>query len=213
MKTYDFLLEHDRFPSPTWFAGRVRYHEGVVLAGQQVRCNGNILALSEGNLPAEGSVVWLQTWGNSIAGFTDQTRTRLDAERQAAAERAALQAAQNAVDRETARVQRAAKARVDALRVNASLKVPVRWTPAIKIVYSGLTERSNGCSTNRRTVNHVMLLEPVAEGRFVRGENELLCSPTGSFGHHPTTSHDDQGAYESEITCIQCLKIARRWAK
>jgi hypothetical protein len=211
MNEYEFILDHDRHPSPYWFSGRQQFHRGVVVAGSKVACCGDTLALLTGVLPAEGAEVVLRMLGNQIGGDSLErfnVKESLRLERQAAAS-----AQHQALQEERIRIQqvRAQQRRARAEQVNASLCIPVRWVPAIKVVYAGLTRNSSGSGANARTVNHVMLLESLDDGRLKRRVNDLLCSGSGSYGHHPTVDIDDAGKYESEVTCAACLRVAERW--
>lgn len=66
-------------------------------------------------------------------------------------------------------------------------------------------------------MNHVLLLEPLDEGKLKRKVHDFLCtSQAGSNGRRFTTldtssSGDAHGRYVSRITCKQCLATALRW--
>ena len=114
-------------------------------------------------------------------------------------------------------LERYARLRTQAEETNAKLNIPVRWTSAQKSVLSGLSENSWGDGRNARSVNHVLLLEPLDEGKLKRKAHDFLCtSQAGSNGRRFTTpdtssSGDAHGRYVSRITCKQCLATALRW--
>lgn len=91
---------------------------------------------------------------------------------------------------------------------NASLNIPVEWTPEYKHVLSGLLESSNGDGLRRNSQTHVYLREPLS-GRLAREANSFLCQ--SSRGAH----FNDliQGDNQSKVTCKACLKIAKRWSQ
>ena len=131
------------------------------------------------------------------------------------AEKRRLCAAREEQERATA--ERYARLRTQAEETNAKLNIPVRWTSAQKSVLSGLSENSWGDGRNARSVNHVLLLEPLDEGKLKRKAHDFLCtSQAGSNGRRFTTldtssSGDAHGRYVSRITCKQCLATALRW--
>lgn len=91
---------------------------------------------------------------------------------------------------------------------NRSLNIPVAWTPGIKDVLSGLSEGSNGDGQNARTVFHVLLEEPLQEGRLTRNKGDFLCtSKSGSNGKAWSSQRRDN----QKVSCKACLSLAKRW--
>jgi hypothetical protein len=99
------------------------------------------------------------------------------------------------------------RAREEAKAFNATLRVPVRWTSGYEAVLSGLTERSSGDGQFKRTVYHIVLLEPLAEGRLRRGAGDYLC---GYRGKRWIDALDRRDGEADRITCRACLRIATR---
>jgi len=90
------------------------------------------------------------------------------------AEKRRLCAAREEQERATA--ERYARLRTQAEETNAKLNIPVRWTSAQKSVLSGSSENSWGDGRNARSVNHVLLLEPLDEGKLKRKAHDFLCT-------------------------------------
>src|SRR5260370_26654878 len=62
----------------------------------------------------------------------------------------------------------------DALPIfNEKIKLPVPWTTGIKMVLSGLSERSNGDGESKRTVLHILLTSDLSRGRSEEHTSEL----------------------------------------
>ena len=107
--------------------------------------------------------------------------------------------------------------RAEAERFNAGLEIPVPWCAGIKDVLSGLTEDSWGDGRNRATVEHVLLLEDLHDGKLHRPSGTFLCSTnTGKqwSGQTRDDHFDGEGnPYIPKITCKACLRVAQRWIK
>ncbi|SMO92086.1 hypothetical protein SAMN06264849_11422 [Melghirimyces algeriensis] len=103
--------------------------------------------------------------------------------------------------------------RDEAEKFNASIKVPVKWTAAIKLVKGGLLENSWGDGRNKRTVQHILIQEDLKEGRLKRSAGEFLCKAgSGRLWDDEEKWWDGEGqTYTPKITCKTCLKIAKRW--
>jgi len=98
---------------------------------------------------------------------------------------------------------------VDALDFNQSLLIPVKWTPAIKDVLSGLSEHSSGEGRNTRTVIHALLKETLLRGRLKREKGDFLCTTAG--GSNGKNWSDQAREHQDEkVTCKSCLDIAER---
>lgn len=104
--------------------------------------------------------------------------------------------------------------REEAEKFNAKIGVPVKWTAAIKLVKSGLSEGSWGDGRNRRTVQHILIQEDLKDGRFKRVAGDLLCKVgSGKLWDDEEKWYDGDGqTYTPKITCKACLKIAKRWS-
>lgn len=139
--------------------------------------------------------------------------TAYDAAALEAEESRAAQA--NRLAREQERAEAAERAAA-AAESNNDLRVPVTWRPEIKVVLSGLSENSMLNGANSRTVMHIRLLQPLADGRIARKPGDYLCTtPGGSNGSWDELAEawDDVPAdFTQPVTCKACLKIARRWA-
>lgn len=66
------------------------------------------------------------------------------------------------------------RAAQEAAEFNESLNIPFRWCSDIKVVMSGMQENSNGSGFNRRTVQHVRVLEDYTDGRFSRKKGDAV---------------------------------------
>jgi len=208
-----FTLNWSQHPSPFWFGAGRQEHPGIVQQGG-VSCNSDLLELREGVLPPVGTQVIVLTAGKFlIAEPKAQYQERVTAEREAR-QLAANRAAQ---EREQERIERSRRWEAEAAEDNAALNIPVRWTSGLKTVLSGLSSRSNGSGDNSRSVAHVLLLDPIEEGRFTRRAGSFLCTSAGGSdgqawtGKLHTHSAGVTGPYVSRITCKACLKISQRW--
>lgn len=193
-------------PSPRWFQLSGEIKEATVL-DRGVFIHGDFLDLIEGDVPPIGtSLILVLDKSFLFAEEKTSYHARAKRERDAAQERlnAILKAEMSDME-----------ARANA--ANAKLNIPVRWTSGEKTVLSGLKANGWGNGRNRRSVNHVLLLEPVTDGRFVREANSLLCtSASGTDGQMwtgdlRTYSDGNDGKYVSCINCTSCLRLATRW--
>ena len=210
-----FKLKCPQHPSPYWFSrGALAVHVGRVLENGKVDAVGNVLDLLEGDLPPAGTEVVVNL-------FRDYVLAEPAAEYHArvARENAEAEAQRKAFQEERARDLRARQDRAQkrAEEVNGALNVPVRWTSGLKTVLSGLSQNSSGTGENARSVTHILLLEPLKDGRCERRAKTFLCTSAGGTNGKVwterlhTRSHGAGGQYVSEVTCRQCLKLAQRW--
>jgi hypothetical protein len=198
-------------PSPRWFAGlfSVGDYETAVREDGSVSHFNDVLRLLDGHL-TPGAELLLHLKGNRLIAEDKAVKAALEAER-------IQKTAKAASDRQLAYAHLLRQNQQAADQHNGKLNIPVRWTSGQKKVLSGLTASSAGTGENIRTVNHVLLLGDISEGRFVRKSGSFLCtSPGGSDGQFLTGrlysyDHGDDGLYVSRITCKQCLRIAGRW--
>ena len=107
-----------------------------------------------------------------------------------------------------------------AVEINLNLRnrLPFKWRAAVKDVLSGLLLDSNGDGRNRRTVEHIFVLEPFCSGRLKRSQGNYLCTAAdiGKNWSNQSASvavDGDGDEYEPEITCKGCLKLARQLMK
>ena len=100
---------------------------------------------------------------------------------------------------------------------NGRICIPVNWDVAIRDVLSGLQENSMGDGRNAATVEHILLLEPLACGRLKRGKGDLLCASnrklngknwSGQRAERRVGSNGEQ--YKPRVTCKSCLRLARK---
>ncbi|TLX16467.1 hypothetical protein FFR93_03785 [Rhizobium sp. MHM7A] len=167
--------------------------------------------LRAGAIPPAGTEVRLTKIGGGfiLAEEQETQALRFEATRQ-------KELAKIEKDKEAQR-QRLRDRQIRAEQENAKLHIPVRWTSGQKRVLSGLLRNSSGTGENARTVNHVLLLERLADGKFERSSGSFLCtSASGSngqdwTGYRHSSDHGVDGRYVSQITCKQCLKLAGRW--
>ena len=206
----EYLLKYPEFPHPQLFGRGSPTFEGVVSDDGTVTLFGQVLVFDpETPAPPPGTRLELKTGRFRLHAETNEDRVAREAYE--AKRRAEIQAAQERADAERDR-----KFRAQTLEVNAALNIPVRWTSGQKSVLSGLTENSMGTGRYARSVNHVLLLEPIREGQFWRARGDFLCtSANGSNGKRwsfPNTHcADKEGRFVAPITCKACLTAARRW--
>jgi hypothetical protein len=102
----------------------------------------------------------------------------------------------------------------EALRFNATIRLPVKWDVGIKAVRSGLSASSSGDGCKANTVFHIHLPEGLQAGRLHRVENDYLCSSqssgTGFFAGELARASSGKDAYVPKITCKACLDLAAR---
>ncbi|MGF6996734.1 hypothetical protein [Paraburkholderia sp. GAS32] len=205
-----FKLKWPQFPSPYWFNGRYSEHRGIVAEDGTVPVYGSALELLDGVMPPAGTEVIITPQRFHLDAETAEEVTARKARE--AAEREAYQAQQDREYRD-----RQDKWQREAEAANALLRIPVRWTSGLKTVLSGLSQNSMGTGTNRRSVAHILLLEPLDAGTLHRPANSFLCTAeSGTNGKQwtaqlHTLSVGSKGPYVSQITCRQCLKLASRW--
>jgi hypothetical protein len=214
-----FKLQWPDFPSPHWFArGLGGNHYGVMLADDTVKAEGNILKIKpdehNGMIPCAGTELVILKERLYLIAEEKNLFEQQQLERQKLLQ-AQAQVMQEQYQKE--RHDRLVILEKKAHDNNSLLQIPVRWTSGFKPVLSGLSRNSSGTGENARSVTHILLLQDIDEGGFHRKANGFLCTTAkGSngqmwTGHHDTYSSGINGHYVSEITCKQCLKIAKRW--
>lgn len=198
------------FVDPRWF--RLPEQTTIAMDSTTVQVYGETFVLFDPNEisleTGEAVYVWIER------NFMMETKQEREARLQ---QRKELRAKQEQEEKE-----RAGRERREAEAFNATLHIPVRWVPGIKDVLSGLSDDSWGDGRNKATVNHIVLLEELNDGRIHRKQHDLLCtSPSGSNGKRWHGMDYDRGclaydgnndAYPAKITCKSCLKIAQRWS-
>jgi hypothetical protein len=199
-------------PSPVWFSWSYDHSNMRTRVDEQGRVlmYRDVLVLWAGLIPPPGTELCLTRVDSYILAERPETRAiRLEEERQ--------KELAKAEQRRQAERQALRDRQAHAERENAKLHIPVRWTSGQKRVLSGLTRNSSGTGENARTVNHILLLEPLTAGKFERSGGSFLCtSASGSNGrdwtdHRHSSDYGVDGKYVSLITCKQCLKLAGRW--
>lgn len=210
----EFTLHWPEHPSPFWFGSGRWEHPGVVESNGTVSCNSDKLMLRDGVMPPAGTQVVVVTQRTFL---TAEAKAEYDQRKKAESEARQFLANEAHRLQEEEEKARRARAAIDAAEANAMLRIPVRWTSGRKTVLSGLSSRGNGSGDNARSVAHVLLLEPIAEGAFTRRTGGFLCTTasgtdgkawTGSLHTHDT---GPDGPYVSKVTCKACLKTAARW--
>lgn len=203
-------LKYPSFPHPRWFVQRGELHSAIVQDDGTVAAWDRLDHVIEGVMPKAGTELLIFAGDHHLIA---KTREEHEAELAAlAAHRKTREAEQFARDQEQRRqLEREANA------VNASLHIPVAWTSGYKAVLSGLQEHSFSEGFNSRTVMHVLLLEDLRDGRFVRSKGAFLCTAaSGSDGKRwvspSAISIGADDSYVPQVTCKQCLKATKRWA-
>ena len=112
-------------------------------------------------------------------------------------------------EQQDARLQEQQRKEV-AAAFNATLCIPVKWTPGHKDVLSGLSDGSTGTGLNVRSVTHVLLQQPLQLARIQRQAGDFLCtSASGTNGKQ--WSAQVAAAAHVQVSCRACLKLAKRW--
>ena len=156
--------------------------------------------------------------GQTISGafvWQDRDIVFLTAAELAERHDAELRARQDVEDRQKRehreRADRESQRAADAERWNAALGITVDWHINHRMVLSGLSRHSNGDGANAATVWHVVLEQPLAQGRLRRNADDLLCSKdAGSIGL--SAGVERQGDKSRRVTCRACLRLAERFA-
>ena len=209
MNTYTLKIEG--FLDPAWLQSvRHATHATTVSEQRTLTLQGVVMHLPKDGPPTAGTAVqaWLSGSGNFVCATLDEierdAQARLDAEA-AEAER---------------RRQKLNAVRADAEAFNARIALPAKWDTGIKDVLSGLGENSWGDGRSNSTVEHILLLDPMEDGRLKRKAGDLLCTSAGSTNGKRWSSrlaersHDGKGAtYQPKVTCKACLALAKRWMK
>lgn len=206
------------FIDPRWLQaahrGRVPVHDNAVtLGGVQLPIAGkrpnpkNLLeaAQRQSLLPAalaNGTLVevWCDRNGFYVCALAE------DYDRKQAEDKAQAEAAARAQEEKRRQQQ------VEGLAFNEALPIPVEWVPGEKDVLSGLSEHSDGSGLNARSVVHVLLNAPLADGRFKRNKGDFLCTSAAGTNGKQWSSQAEAPAY-AKVSCKACLKVAQRWAK
>lgn len=202
-----YRLQSPPFLDPRWF-NHVRQgsHDAVVDERGVVVVAGEALRFSDAALPV-GTEVQVTL---SASGFFHAVPAA-----DLAAEREELLKAEGMREQTRREAQNAIRAAAEV--ANAKILLPVKWDVGIKDVLSGLSENSDGTGRNSRTVEHIILLEPLEFGRLVRDEGDFLCSSSKVDNGKRWSSQvadqwvDGEGlAYQPPVTCRKCLEVAHR---
>jgi len=91
--------------------------------------------------------------------------------------------------------------------------IPFRFATDIKEVLSGLSANSSGDGRKKNSVEHIVCLEAVRDGRTVRKAGDFLCAPVqGRWGGN--WSHTAGDWTEKQIiTCKACLAKMEKYKK
>lgn len=207
MKAPRYRLVAPPMVDPRWLArvqgsprvGVVDERGMIVLAGEDLRFEGE-------GLPA-GSMVCVSL---SPSGFFEAVAASALAQEEGALEEAKARYAETSRKTQNA-IREAAEA------ANAEIILPVKWDVGIKDVLSGLSEKSDGSGRNSRTVEHIILLEPLEFGRLWRDEGEFLCSSRSATAGKRWSDQvtdmwidGDGKPFQPPVTCKKCLEIACR---
>lgn len=196
-----WLLKYGRFHSE---------HACVVQLDERgnhvVELGGQVLTLKHCQLAAGAEVLVWMGWDGFFLYDTAQEIAARKAEQLAQEERKALEL-KNSLNAQRQRDE----------TFNARIKLPVAWEVGQKDALSGLSERSFGGGRSKSTVEHILLLEELVDGRFKRAKGDFLCtSASGSNGRRWASTAvwatDGNGAaYAPAVNCKACLKAAKRW--
>ena len=202
-----FRLRAGAFLDPRWLAryGRGFFNCSVDTAGS-IELGSEKLVPEESRpfQPGERVVVFCDRWFYGVR-FTDAVC------RQEALER---ERTERLKDEERSRDRTMA----EATDFNGRICIPVNWDVAIRDVLPGLRENSMGDGRNAATVEHILLLEPLACGRLKRGKGDLLCASnrklngknwSGQRAERRVGSNGEQ--YKPRVTCKSCLRLVQRW--
>lgn len=208
IKTYslDFCRP---FLDPRWIRDNYHKKAEAVVKGGRVEIFGEKLKF-EGEALPDGTEVQVFYDGNWPKCRTLQDVKALEAIRKAAERK-----------KEEERRNKLNLSRKAAEAFNAALPVPVLWFPGIKDVLSGLSPTSWGDGRKKNTVQHVLLLEDLQEGRFKRYKGDFLCTAaSGSngkrWGGYDESAFEwfydgDGNKYPAKVTCKACIKASSRW--
>lgn len=116
------------------------------------------------------------------------------------------------------------KRREEAEAFNAQIHIPVKWASGFKDVLSGITDYGRQDGRNKATVNHVLLQEDLSDGKLHRKKGDFLCSSSSEQNGKRWLSSNEESTVawffdgdgnecQGQITCKNCLKIAKRWEK
>lgn len=204
-----FKLNYPRLISPFWL--NTPQLSGVVLADGAVRADREVLDLHSGELPPVGTKVILWMRPDFLVGMSE-------AEVLAEKEKERLEQ-QRLLEKDRLAAEQRKREVFESIRSsNARIKIPVRWTSGRKVVLSGLSEGSDGSGLKKNSVCHILLLEPVNEGRFNRPAQSFLCTTEGGSNGKEWTeglhchTEGPEGRVVSRITCSACLRTAQRWS-
>lgn len=99
-------------------------------------------------------------------------------------------------------------------------KLPFSWYASVKVVLSGLSDKSWGDGEQKNTVTHLIVAEDFSAGRLTRKKDSFLCT-TGGFGS-PKESKKEYSVKVAgftvdtvphTITCKICLSRIERLLK
>ena len=207
----EYKLKYPDFAHPGFFRnGPLSIFKTTVLDNQTVILFGQVLVFDESTPPpAPGTELEISTGRWYLTAETPATREAREAANK-------VRWMEQEARQKVARDEREKVLRQRASTVNTSLNIPARWTSGQKSVLSGLSSHSMGDGRNARSVNHVLLLEALVDGRFKRDKMDFLCtSKSGTNGRGysvlETFNMDSEGRYVSEVTCKRCLELASRW--
>lgn len=102
----------------------------------------------------------------------------------------------------------------EAVEFNRSLKIPVRWKRAHRIAALKRKAWADGYRSN--SVEHVLLLDDLSDGRLKRKRGDFLCGARiANLAAHQILNMSDfdeqQRSKRQKVTCLKCLAIAQRW--
>lgn len=83
----------------------------------------------------------------------------------------------------------------------------MKYTPAYKVVLSGLSENSFGCGTFKRTVWHAQLTEDYSRGRLQRKAGDFLCAKLTRSTFDVETANEGHLSRGAKVNCKSCLAI------
>lgn len=201
------LKMRSAFVNPLWFQLVMHgEHQAKAVDERTVELKGELLDVHPSDhirlRPGQVVHVWLD---RHFWFITDEEKAQMEEE------------ARRQADEEKERIrQHKNRLREEAEAFNATLNIPVKWTTGVNLVLSGLSETSAGDGYFKNTVQHIMLLEDLKDGRLVRHKGGFLCNVKrrGRLKDRDASYHvdGDGNRYTPKVTCKACLRIARRWS-
>ena len=103
---------------------------------------------------------------------------------------------------------------IEAATFNSRVKVPVKWKSVYKAILRGFSNNS-GSEIRKNSVVHILLEEDLADKKFKRNANELLCCHSDKEKYDVIDAVERYGdiIFKNKITCKKCIEVLdkRNW--